>query len=152
MISKTVYQYDAEGYFAGETVSFNGLMPNGCVDVAPPIITGFIPRWNGKAWDQVEDHRGEEGFVDGQPIIIRDYGARPEGWSLEPPELTNDQKIVLLKDQIKQVESNGGRANREINLALIEGNQPPAEAFDRLMAIESEIVPLRAQVQTLSAK
>ncbi|WP_298998189.1 phage tail protein [uncultured Desulfovibrio sp.] len=78
------YQYTADGYFAGETEDY-GLLPNNSTRTAPTIVEGKIPRWTGKKWEQVEDHKGKSGYVNGQPYEIKEYGPLPKGWSDTPP-------------------------------------------------------------------
>ena len=74
-----VYQYDANGYYAGEGDSYGGPLPNNSTYMAPLLKSGFIPHWNGETWDQVENHKGKQGWLDGQPYIIKDYGASLTG-------------------------------------------------------------------------
>ena len=56
--------------------------------VAPPHIpAGHAARLNtaGDGWDLVEDHRGQEGWLDGQSHTIVDLGPLPAGWLDEQP-------------------------------------------------------------------
>ena len=78
------YQYTADGYFAGDTEDY-GLLPNNSTRTAPTIVEGKIPRWTGKKWEQVEDHKGKSGYVNGQAYTINAYGPLPDGWSDTPP-------------------------------------------------------------------
>lgn len=78
------YQYDADGYYAGD-VECQGLLPNNATDTAPARQDGYIPRWNGTTWEQTENHTGEEGYVNGTPHTIKEYGPYPQGWSINPP-------------------------------------------------------------------
>lgn len=78
------YQYTAGGYYAGEGEDY-GILPNNSTHTAPTIVEGKIPRWTGKAWEQVEDHKGKSGYVNGQPREIKEYGPFPDGWSDTPP-------------------------------------------------------------------
>lgn len=87
------YQYDASGYFAGEIEDY-GLLPNNTTYTAPTEQDGHIPRWNGEAWEQVENHQGKEGYVDGQPFTVKDYGPLPEGWSDSPPPPTPEERAA----------------------------------------------------------
>jgi hypothetical protein len=84
------YQYDASGYFAGEVEDY-GLLPNNATNAAPEIQAGYIPHWTGTAWEQVEDHKGLEGYLNGKPYTIKDYGPLPEGWSDTPPPPTLEE-------------------------------------------------------------
>lgn len=36
-------------------------------------------------WTYIEDHRGKNGFVNGESLVIEEYGSLPEGWSDTPP-------------------------------------------------------------------
>ncbi|MDD4700741.1 MAG: phage tail protein [Desulfovibrio sp.] len=78
------YQYTADGYFAGEVEDY-GLLPNNATRTAPTVVDGKVPRWTGKKWEQVEDHKGKSGYVNGQPHEIKGYGPLPDGWSDTPP-------------------------------------------------------------------
>lgn len=93
-----VYQYMADGYFAGEVEDY-GLMPNNSTRTAPEEQEGFIPRWNGEAWEQVENHKGKEGYVNGEPHTVKNYGPLPEGWSDTPPEPTPEEKSAWARAQ-----------------------------------------------------
>ena len=62
MHQKTVYQIDAAGHYAGDTVADRSpretdvwLMPAGTIATAPPESwpDGQWPRWNGTGWDLV---------------------------------------------------------------------------------------------------
>ena len=53
---------------------------------------------NGK-WVYAEDHRGEEGYVDGKPHTIKDLGKRPKGWSKDPPPPTPEEAQEAAKNQ-----------------------------------------------------
>ena len=62
------------------------LLPGSATRVAPPEHwDGHARFWDGKAWVQVEDHRGEGGYVNGEPHTITEIGPYPEGWSATPP-------------------------------------------------------------------
>ncbi len=94
------YQYDMSGYFAG-TVEDYGLLPNNATYVAPKAQKGRMPRWNGKVWVQVENHKGKEGYVDGQPFTIKEYGPLPEGWSDTPPPPALQEQIQAFTAKIQ---------------------------------------------------
>lgn len=86
------YQYTADGYYAGEVDDY-GILPNNATRTAPTLKKGFIPCWDGKKWGQVEDHKGESGYVNGQPYTINEYGPLPDGWSdtPSPPSLAESK-------------------------------------------------------------
>ena len=92
------YQYTADGYFAGEVEDY-GLLPNNATRTAPTVVEGKAPRWAGKNWEQVEDHKGKSGYVNGQPHEIKEYGPLPEGWSETPPPPTVEELFGRLRSE-----------------------------------------------------
>ena len=81
----TAYQYTTDGYYA-DTVEDYGLLPSNATHTAPPpALPGHVLRWTGRDWEQVENHKGKQGYVSGQPCTITKYGPLPEGWSDTPP-------------------------------------------------------------------
>ena len=90
------YQYTADGYFAGEVEDY-GLLPNNATYTAPTVVEGMVPRWTGEKWEQVEDHKGKSGYVNGQPHEVKEYGPLPEGWSDTPPPPTIEELFDMLR-------------------------------------------------------
>ena len=90
------YQYTADGYYAGEIDDY-GLLPNNATRTPPALKEGFVPRWTGKEWEQVEDHKGKSGYVNGMPTEIKEYGPLPEGWSDTPPAPTTEELFDMLR-------------------------------------------------------
>ena len=140
-----VYQHDSQGYYAGEDMSYNDLMPNGCVAIAPKLKDGFIPRWNGKTWEQIESHVGEEGYVNGQPLTITEYGTYPEGWSKgyidpRPPEVIRKAEILGKLNEIDR------RKIRPLSALLAGGTDADKDMLDDLNAEADE---LREELETL---
>lgn len=89
----TAYQYTADGYYAGE-IEDHGLLPHNATYVAPPEAPdAHVAWWDGAAWALAEDHRGQQGYLDGQPHTITALGPLPAGWSDEPspPSLAEAQ-------------------------------------------------------------
>lgn len=95
------YQFDASGYFAGVAEDY-GLLPNNATYTAPREREGHIPRWNGEAWVQVENHKGKSGYLDGRPYTVKDYGPLPEGFSLTPPPPTPEEAQAARIAEIDQ--------------------------------------------------
>lgn len=56
-----------------------------------------IARWNDKVWEQVEDHKGKSGYVNGVPTEIKEYGPLPDGWSDTPPAPTIEELFDMLR-------------------------------------------------------
>ncbi len=98
------HQYDSDGYYA-EPIEDFGLLPNNSTHVKPVLLAGFIPRWDGKAWQQVENHKDEEGYLNGEPYRIKDYGPYPEGFSLTPPEPPKPTLEELKARAIAQIDA-----------------------------------------------
>lgn len=92
------YQYTADGYYAGEVDDY-GILPNNATYTAPTLKKGFVPCWDGKKWGQVEDHKGESGYVNGQPHTINEYGPLPDGWSETPPPPTTEELFARLRSE-----------------------------------------------------
>lgn len=92
----TAYQYTSDGYYAGDVEDF-GILPNNATRTAPTIVEGKVPRWTGKNWEQVEDHKGKSGYVNGQPHEVKEYGPLPEGWSDTPPPPTTGELFSRLR-------------------------------------------------------
>ena len=113
-----VYQYDANGYFVGQCDDYGGSLPHNCTAVKPTLQEGFIPRWTGglgSAWQQVENHKGLEGYLNGEPYTIKDYGPLPEGFSTSKPlpslEEAKKQARQELKTYRQQIEYGGFMLN-----------------------------------------
>lgn len=52
----------------------------------PVAGAGYWPAEKDGAWTQIEDHRGKEGWLNGEPFTISDFGPLPNGWSDTAPE------------------------------------------------------------------
>ncbi len=95
------YQYDASGYFVGQIEDFGGPLPNNATYTPPKEQNGHIPCWTGQKWIQIENHRGEEGYVHGTAHTITEYGPLPEGWSDTPPPPTRDELFMTFISAIQ---------------------------------------------------
>ena len=62
------YQYDINGFYAGAAEDY-GLLPNNATHTAPELREGFIPRWTGESWEQVENHMGSRAGSMTSPIL-----------------------------------------------------------------------------------
>ena len=65
----------------------------------PTAKTGFWPAEKNGKWEDIEDHRGMEGYLNGQPHTIEEYGPLPNGWSDNPPPLTTEELFDHLRGQ-----------------------------------------------------
>lgn len=108
-----VYQYDSSGYFVGQCDDYGGSMPHNCTALQPVLQEGFIPRWVGASasWEQVQNHKGLEGYLNGELYTIRDYGPLPEGFSITKPLPSLDEAKKQARQELKayrqQVEYGG---------------------------------------------
>ena len=89
--AKDCYQYNHEGYYVGITTDYCGFKPVNATYNPPIVQEGFIPRWTGKAWEQVEDHRGIEYWLPGDDWqtparVMKEPGPLPDGAVLTRPE------------------------------------------------------------------
>jgi hypothetical protein len=142
------YQYTADGYFAGEVEDY-GLLPNNATHTpAPEAQEGYIARWTGAAWEQVENHKGETGYVDGQPYTIKDYGPYPDGWSADPPEPTPaelaKQRRAEILARLAEIDAASIRPLR----AIAQGEAVQADT-DKLAALDAEAAGLRTELAGL---
>lgn len=142
------YQYDASGYFVGEVDDY-GLLPNNATHTPPDLKDGSIPRWNGTAWEQVEDHKGKEGFVDGKPYTIKEYGPLPEGWSDTPPPPTLDEakaaKIAAIDAQTSSAILAGFDYEIDAGTGTTEALHFSYDSFDQQNFADSANVAIMAQ-------
>lgn len=112
------YRYDKDGVYLRpqprqENPEEKGtyLMPAHCTDVEPPKCEApYVARWNGKAWELVEDHRkhlNEKGQYEGgtpywlpsegdnyqsEPRYMTELGPLPDGAVTEKPAQTEAEK------------------------------------------------------------
>ena len=144
-----VYQYDASGYFAGESDDYGGPLPNNSTRTAPKLQEGHIPRWTGKKWEQVEDHRGRQGYVDGKPYTVKEPGPLPEGWSDDPPPPTQQEldkrRIAEIHARLDELDRQSVRPLR----AIIKGTGTDVDT-QTLAAKEAEAQKLREELMGLT--
>ena len=57
----------------------------------PAARPGFHPAEKAGRWIEIEDHRGQSGYVNGTPCEIKDFGPLPDGWSDTPPPPTLEE-------------------------------------------------------------
>lgn len=96
------HYFDENGVYIGSApVGGEEFPPLNAIRVAPPERVGFCPVLNAErdGWDMVEDHRGEEGFLDCNWMKIAAVGPLPEGWSATPPPVPPDTRTPEQKRQ-----------------------------------------------------
>lgn len=92
----------------------------------------------------------EAARLDSCPGPYHDWDPVARKWA--PNDLARRAAHRLeIESQITAVEAQGARAGREIKLAELDGQTPPAEAVARLRRVDAEIGQLRARLAALSA-
>lgn len=67
----------------------------------PVARPGYHPAEANGGWTQIEDHRGMEGYLDGEPHTIKDFGPLPEGWSADPPPPAPEDQLTILTAAVR---------------------------------------------------
>lgn len=160
-----IYLFDENKEFAGAGITMLDpeetkkqgrevwLMPPNATTIEPVMKAGYAPVWNGKAWKQVEDHRREEGYVNGEHTVIKELGPYPAGWSTEPPAPTAEelkqQKRRQILSALDALDAKGARAARAVALALVNGDDAAGADVEKLAVLEEEAQALRAELAEL---
>lgn len=112
----------------------------------PGLVPGFCPCRDGKKWKQIEDHRGEEGFVGENPIRIEELGPYPDGWTKDHPEPEGVEKERMdILSRLDQIDAESIRPLR----AIAQGEATDAD-HEKLAALDEEAQTLRAKLATLA--
>lgn len=143
----TAYQYDASGYFAGEIEDY-GLLPSNATYIAPDIQEGCIACWTGKNWEQSENHKGENGYIDNKPHTITQYGAYPKGWSTTPPPKTEAELKEERRDAIFTRLAGIDEASIRPLRAVAQGEGTKTDK-EKLADFDAEVQKLRKELSTL---
>ena len=136
-----VYQRDKDDYYVGAFDS--PVLPHRCVTVMPEITPGYIPRWNGEKWEQVENHRGKKGWLNGVEAEIKDFGPLPVGWSDTEPPPTEEE---LRKREIERIEAALLEIDRKSIRALRDDTEEDRAWLDKRKA---EAAKLRDELKAL---
>ncbi len=153
---KENYSYHPEtGEYLG-AIPFSGnpgaLPPRFTTPLCPDCITGHIPVWNGKEWEQIENHRGEFGYVDGKPVRILELGPLPDGWMTElpmpepEPQDPADAKKSEIRAELDAIDREAIRPLR----AIAAGNGTDDDTA-KLQKLDTRAAELRAELATLTA-
>lgn len=146
----TIHTYDTRTREYLKTVDWTPpnewvALPSDATTLQPPAQReGFARVLNlaGDVWEHVEDHRGEAGYVEGQPHTVRDLGPLPAGWSDTPPELTPEE---LLDKQLAAIEAKYeavfGRLRAAMAVAMLADGP----------SMDAKVTALRAEWSTASS-
>lgn len=116
------------------------LMPPNATVVKPEINLGYMPVWNGKAWQQIEDHRGAKYWLPedkyGTPAReMVTLGPLPEGATTTPPEMTEEEKQALALNQAKTERANAvSKITVEVDGMVFDGDEEAQTRIGRTIA------------------
>lgn len=148
------HYFDSSGYYTySGYANPSNLSPLNATREAPMQREGYHPKWNGNAWDYVQDMRGTKYYMsDGSEDEITEIeGLLPEGASLTKPEPTESEKIKQRITEVQQHLATNDLASVRPLRAKVAGT---ATEFDdaRLVELEEQAQVLRAELATLRAE
>lgn len=147
---ETVYQYDHQGYYVGETIAYQGL-PHNCTTVKPKKQTGCLPQWTGSSWKQIEDHRQKKDVYDciientgtpywlpsdtwkSPPRYMSEIGPLPEEANRTRPE-ANPEEVLMEAKRSKLTEIHRGYETALVETILNSNIQNMAEVREAFTA------------------
>ena len=153
-----VYLYDARGYFVGECDDYGAAsLPHNSTRERPPSVTSdYIQRWDGTAWKVFQNFKGREGYLNGQPHKITEYGPLPEGWSDTPPlptaEELAERRRQAIQAEFYKIRDQTERPQRALEVARLLGRPLPEEDKTRLISLEARAEELRAELKELEVE
>lgn len=136
--------YDDNGEFLATTLAREGTTPGpNCIRLENPveIPSGFWPVTNATktGFDMVENHRGKEGYVNGELIKITVLGPLPDGWSATPPVLPDVRSAADKRRDAYNVESDSLFLQAQLYQSEAEGM--------RLLGKEAEAMEAEAHAK-----
>lgn len=105
---RIAYQCYGTGEYIGPMEIYSNVLPNGATWEAPPDeIEGHVRFYKNGRWEQVEDHRGTKYWLpndawNSDPREMTDFGPLPQNALLSPPEMSEKEKLDMLKKQCVQ--------------------------------------------------
>jgi len=152
-----VYQYDSEGYYVGPVEDYDAAaLPHNATRTAPITADGFVPRFNGTGWEFVQNHKYREGYLNGRPHKITEYGPLPDGFRETPPPPTEAEmagaRRAAIAAELDGIDRRGRRASRAAALALARGQAVAQADQDKLAELEALAETLRAERARLKGK
>ena len=125
------------------------LPPDNALRIEPP--EHGENQWPGEskgAWVLIADYRDKQGFIDGEPHTINDFGPLPESWSdtappPDPEELRQARRAEILAE-LAEIDRQSVRPLR----AIAKGTATD-EDQERLAGLEARAEELRAELAGL---
>lgn len=118
------------------------LLPTSCTLTPPKLEAGFLPKWTGKAWKNIESHVGETGYLNGRPYTIREHGPLPKGWSTTLPEPTAEE--LAEQEKLKAEMKVNAQRIPDLENAAVDVAGYVAELEDRIKQLEKQVAILSA--------
>ena len=126
-------------------------LPADATPLQPPVQRekfAVVLNIAGDAWEYIEDHRGEVGFIKGHPHTILELGPLPFGWSYTAPEAPVEDTTAIRKTQLMQALNNIDTRSIRPLRATVAGAATTDD--ERILAeLESQAAALRAELATL---
>jgi hypothetical protein len=131
--------------FAGDA-NPGSLPPDNALRIAPPAHgeNQWAAESNG-TWILIDDYRGREGFLNGKPHTITDFGPLPERWCADPPPPTPEETAEARRAEIMAELDDIDRHTIRPLRAMAKGTATEEDA-ERLAALESRAGELRAEL------
>ena len=150
----TNYYFDKNGIYESSAPATKGTNPpDNAIRVSPPEHDkGLCPVLNANrdGWTLVEDHRGKEGYVNGQATKIEDVGPLPQGWTDEEPEYvpTVEERIQA---QLARIDASL-KILDELSMRPLRAVSINDSEFDKnkLVSLEAEAAALREERRTIT--
>ena len=162
----TIYTYDENNEYLGKSATILDpeeskkqgkdvlMMPPNSTTIKPDVIEGYAPVWNGDAWEYIEDHRGEKGWVNRVPFEIKELGPLPADFTTDEPEPTSEEKAQQRRREIlaelDRIDRASSRSLRAVLTAQSSGKEPDAADVEKLTEYEESAKALRTELAELS--
>lgn len=137
MSKKTFYSFDpTTGEFMGEVEGqvskFVTSGPANTLTKTPPKTgENEVARRKGSDWEVVEDHRGLQGFIENQPLIINEIGSLPDGFTTQKVE-----EPIIVEQAEKFISSYAAKVRN--NFAQMDTIQ--AEAYHQAEIVARRVI------------